>query len=163
MKRKSMPLKKIIFSIFAGSFLFLAALPCFSQESIKAEMLTEVNKLRASGCQCGEEKMPPAGLLQWDDNLEKAAAKHAKDLYDHEFLSHTGSDGSDLGDRATAMGYIWYFIGENIDWGHDTPEGAVEGWVSSPEHCKNMMNPMFKDIAVARKGEYWVMELGIKK
>jgi uncharacterized protein YkwD len=46
---------------------------------------------------------------------------------------------------------------------------AVQGWVDSPSHCQNMMNPQFTEVAVACVGQpgsqwgtYWTMVLGRK-
>jgi uncharacterized protein YkwD len=151
------------YSIITALFFLVDPGIGLAQENIKDDILEEINKIRVSGCQCGDEKLPPAGKLAWSDQLQKAADRHAVDMFRNDNLDHTGTDGSDLGDRATAAGYEWSMVGENIAWGHTSVEDAVEGWISSPEHCKNMMSPVFKDMAAARKGEYWVLELGVKK
>jgi uncharacterized protein YkwD len=151
------------YSILTALFLLVNPEISFAQENIKDEILDEINKIRVSGCMCGNDELPPAGKLTWSDQLEKAATRHATDMYKHDNLDHKGTDGSDLGDRATDAGYEWSMVGENIAWGHPTIKEAVEGWISSPEHCKNMMSPVFKDMGAARKGEYWVLQLGVKK
>lgn len=146
--------------IFSAIFLTVISVNVFSQESIENELLTEINNLRKNGCQCGEQKMPPAGPLTWSKQLEKAAERHARDMFDNQHFDHIGTDKSDLGDRITAEGYDWSLVGENIAWGHTSVKDAVEGWVLSPEHCKNMMDPTFTDVGAAVKGTYWVLDLG---
>jgi uncharacterized protein YkwD len=158
-----MPEKKPNIPFLTGLFLIFFAIPVISQESIKAEIINEINKARVNGCQCGEEKMPPAVKLEWSEQLEKAAAKHAVDMYDHGNLDHIGTDGSDLGDRISATGYLWSMVGENISWGFTETEDVVQGWIESSGHCKNMMNPTFTEMGAARKGEYWVLELAAGK
>ena len=158
-----MPAQKFFLPIIIGFVMLLSTGHCLAQESIKAEMLEEINKVRVSGCMCGDEKLPPAAKLAWSDQLEKAAARHADDMFDHSHFDHVGTDGSDLGDRISGTGYVWGMVGENISWGYTEVKDVVEGWISSPDHCKNMMSPVFKEMGVARKGEYWVLELAVGK
>jgi uncharacterized protein YkwD len=63
-------------------------------------------------------------------------------------LSHTGSDGSDPGQRITRAGYIWRTYGENVAAGYTTPESVVAGWMQSDGHRANILNPAFRDIGV---------------
>jgi uncharacterized protein YkwD len=158
-----MAFKKLIFPAFAVLILVILARPCAAQESIKDDILKEVNNVRVSGCMCGDQKMPPVDKLTWSDQLEKAAARHTKDMYDHDHLSHIGTDGSDLGDRISGTGYKWSMVGENISWGFTEVADVVNGWIGSPEHCKNMMSPAFKEMGAAKKDIYWVLDLGVSK
>ena len=64
----------------------------------------------------------------------------------NNFFSHTGSNGSSVGDRVTAEGYNWTNVGENIASGQTTPEAALESWLNSPGHCANIMNPDFTEL-----------------
>ena len=54
------------------------------------------------------------GTLLADDRLRAAARAHAMDMAQNDFFSHTGSGGSSVADRATATGYLWTTVGENI-------------------------------------------------
>ncbi len=128
--------------------------------AIRNEILMEVNKLRKEGCTCGEEKMPPVMEVTWNDKLEKAAAKHADDLFKNSRFSHMGNDGSEASDRVEKAGYKWSAVGENIGKGYATAAQVVNGWRQSPGHCRNMMDPSFREIGAARKGEIWVLNLG---
>ena len=67
----------------------------------------------------------------------------------HNFFDHTGSDGSTISMRVDDTGYNWRAVGENIAAGQDTASQAVEGWLNSPGHCRNLMSPDFTDVAVA--------------
>jgi len=35
----------------------------------------------------------------------------------------------------------WNGLGENISGGRATAEDTVDGWMSSPIHCANILNP----------------------
>jgi len=52
---------------------------------------------------------------------------------------------------------------ENLASGPESPQEAVRGWIASPPHCQNLMDPRFEELGVAfaatRSGEpriYWV-------
>jgi uncharacterized protein YkwD len=126
----------------------------------KQNLLSLVNEARSKGCKCGNRKMPPAAAVAWDDRLESAAVRHSLDMSARNFLSHTGSDGSTLSERITAAGFIWNSCGENIALGYKTEQQVVEGWLKSPEHCKNIMNQEFRFMGVARSGTYWTQDFG---
>ena len=58
-------------------------------------------------------------------------------------------------------------IGENIAAGQSSPGKAMAGWLASPGHCANLMNPMFTQVGAAYaadarsdEGVYWTMLFG---
>jgi len=131
----------------------------FAQSKINTDlMLRLVNAARASDCLCGTDKKEAAPALKWDKALEKAAQKHANDMARKDFFSHTGSDKSTVSTRVDREKFEWIIVGENIAMGQMDEETVVDGWMNSPGHCKNIMNPEFKYIGVAlsANGQYWV-------
>lgn len=127
-----------------------------------------VNRQRAAGASCGNQgSFPAAAALRWNASLAQAALRHSDDMQTGNFFSHTGSDGSNAGQRMTAAGYAWQGWGENIAAGQATVSDVVAGWIASPGHCANLMKSNFQDIAVAcvRGGAsnsyrtYWTMVL----
>lgn len=154
-----MPVRPIVIILIILAPVLLPV-SSYAQQDIREEILTEVNTIRAKGCYCGKEYLPPAGKLTWNTKLEKAATRHARDMHTNGFFEHKGSDGSTLSQRAEAAGYKWSLLGENLAWGVLSPEEVVKGWINSPGHCETLMNPGFREIGVAKKGTYWVMDLG---
>ena len=71
-------------------------------------------------------------------------------MAENNFFSHAGSDGLQVDARATAAGYAWTSVGENIAAGIPLKAvaDAVQGWINSDGHCANMMNPNFEHIGV---------------
>lgn len=65
------------------------------------------------------------------------------------YFRHEARDGSVAGDRALLAGYRWRRIGENIAAGQENPEQVVAGWLGSPGHCANIMDPGFADMGAA--------------
>ena len=125
-------------------------------------MLNLVNQARSRGCMCGVKKMQPVGPLVWSEQLETAADKHSKDMDKHRFMSHDGSDRSNFSARITRAGFKWTSCAENIAEGYETVEQVVDGWLNSPPHCKNLMDPWSKFIGAARAGSFWTQDFGGK-
>lgn len=136
--------------------------------NFRADLLALVNQHRAAGASCGSQgAFKPAPALAWHDSATQAALRHSDDMQSRNFFSHTGSDGSSAGQRLTSAGYVWSTWGENIAAGQPDVASVVAGWMNSPGHCANLMNPQFRDIGVACvKGgagnsysTYWTMDL----
>lgn len=127
-------------------------------ENNKKTLLALVNEARAKGCKCGTQRMPPAGEVTWNEQLEAAATKHSADMFRHSFLRHEGSDGSTLATRISGEGFKWKSCAENIAEGYETEQQVIEGWLKSPAHCRNLMNPDYHFMGVARAGNYWTQD-----
>jgi uncharacterized protein YkwD len=114
-----------------------------------SQILEAVNKARASGRQCGNVYFPNAAPVAWNKALAAAAQVHSDDMAKLRFFNHTGKDGRQVAARATAAGYIWRRIGENIAAGQESADEAVRSWLDSPGHCANLMNAGFTDMGSA--------------
>ncbi|MGR4849523.1 CAP domain-containing protein [Streptomyces sp. LARHCF252] len=108
-----------------------------------------------------------AGLrpLAVDPLLTGAAQAHSTDMVARAFYSHTAPDGSRPWDRAAAAGSTRRSIGENIACGQRSPADVVEGWMNSPGHRANILNPGFTHIGIGfagggRAGTYWTQLFG---
>jgi uncharacterized protein YkwD len=95
-----------------------------------------------------------------DDHLTEAAQSHSQDQADMGKMTHTGSDGSRVGDRATRAGYEWSKVGENVASGTTSPERVMSLWMNSEAHRENILNCAYEDIGVARVGGYWTQDFG---
>jgi len=127
-------------------------------------LLEKINEVRSTGYTCGPEYFEPAKPLVWNKKLAAAAVFHAKDMAEHGFLRHTGSDGNDPGERITGAGYQWSVYAENISQGQQTPDEAVKAWLRSTRHCRNIMNPDVEEAgaALAKSASlrtYWTLIL----
>lgn len=133
------------------------------------QILAATNAARARAQDCGGKHMPPAPPLAWNEALSSAAYAHSADMAKQRYFSHKGKDGRDAGDRARSAGYLWQRVGENISSGQVSAEEAVAGWLSSPGHCVNLMNPGFSEMGAAyaiREGRrplaYWTQDFGAR-
>ncbi|MFC5513488.1 CAP domain-containing protein [Massilia jejuensis] len=142
-----------------------------AQEVVGREILARVNAARAVPRNCGERAFGAAAPLAWADALAAAALAHSRDMAARRRFAHQGSDGSEVATRATRAGYDWTLIGENIAAGQPSAQEAVAGWIASPGHCANLMNPAFTemgagyDISRARMPGfvYWTQVFGVRR
>lgn len=136
-------------------------------DDIKAEMLIAVNNARSTGRYCGSIYHAAAAQVGWNDRVAAAAYGHSADMAGHSFLSHTGSDGSTLSERITREGYVWRALAENVAAGYPSVGAVVQGWLGSEGHCRNIMNPQYKEIGAAyadgtyggAPARYWTLDL----
>lgn len=126
----------------------------------RSALLLLVNGLRSRGCNCGTDAMPAVGPVIWNGLLERAAYDHSKDMVLNKYFDHNGINGSTPGTRLDAVGYKWNYYGENIATGNLDEQAVVLGWLNSPKHCRNMMDPAFTEIGIGRYNNDWTMELG---
>jgi uncharacterized protein YkwD len=132
-------------------------------------LLAEVNAARARPRLCGRQRFAAARPLSWNAALGAAAQGHSKAMAYGNYFAHQDPDGEMPADRARAAGYRGRQIGENIAAGQGSPSKAMAGWLASPGHCANLMNPMFTQVGAAfatdarsDEGVYWTMLFGAK-
>ncbi len=77
--------------------------------------------------------------LTCDPAAVQAAQAHSRDQCQMGWMSHTGSDGSDAGDRLRRAGGRFGGWGENVAYGTGSPEGVHDMWMNSPGHYANIM------------------------
>lgn len=102
-----------------------------------------INQIRA------EKGLEP---LIWSDELAAVARLHSQNMAEFRFFSHRGLDNKLVSDRADELKVgRWRSIGENIAFnrGYADPVAmAVELWLDSPTHKRNMMDPNWKESAI---------------
>ncbi len=98
--------------------------------------------------------------IRYSKVLEAAAAGHANEMAAKGYFSHTGANGSSVGDRTSAQGYKWCFIAENIARGQTSLQEAMVAWTNSKGHYKNMTDKKVREFGLARGADNnWVMVL----
>jgi uncharacterized protein YkwD len=131
------------------------------------KLLIELNAARAKPRQCGTQSFNATAPLAWNATLATAAETHSRAMANNNFFDHKDRDGRTPGDRAELAGYDFQQIGENIAAGQDSVRKVVEGWLVSPGHCANLMNPQFRELGAAYAtdpksdaGIYWTAVFG---
>ncbi|RIJ12777.1 CAP domain-containing protein [Pseudomonas sp. 91RF] len=135
--------------------------------SVGKALLAQVNAARARPRMCGRQRFAAARPLSWNPALGAAAQGHSKAMAYGNYFAHQDPDGDMPADRARSAGYRGRQIGENIAAGQSSPGSAMAGWLASPGHCANLMNPMFTQVgagfasdARSDNGVYWTMLFG---
>ncbi|CAE6944463.1 Allergen V5/TPX-1 family protein [Ectopseudomonas oleovorans] len=131
------------------------------------KLLMAINRARAQARHCGAQAFGAADPLAWNAPLGSAAESHSRAMANDNFFAHQGRDGRTPGDRAELAGYGGGRVGENIAAALDTPAKVVEGWLASPGHCANIMNPEYSELGAAYAsdpqsdaGIYWTALFG---
>jgi len=130
----------------------------FQVMALSSEMARVINRAR---CDSG---LTP---LVTNDVLGNTALVHSIDMAVNDFFDHVGSDGSQVSGRASAQGYPWIAIGENLAAGSRSVEQTFNLWWNSPGHQANMLDPDFVEMGlgvVVREASeydwYWTLVLG---
>lgn len=104
--------------------------------------------------------LPPAQPLALNASLTTAARKHSLDMLNNVFQEHVGSDGSTLGSRLQAVGYVGsageniYSNAKSVEHGHaafevDWGGSAETGWMQSPPgHRLAIHNSLFREVGI---------------
>ena len=115
----------------------------------------QINKYRAS------KKLPP---LTIDPRISQLARIHSEDMAKGKVsFSHDGFEG-----RAKAITIPYKSVAENLayNFGYSDPvRNAVEGWIKSDGHRKNMegqFNVTGIGVAKNAKGEYYFTQLFVR-
>jgi len=122
-----------------------------SSGSVESSVITRTN---------AERKVAGLRPLIESQQLNEAARRHAADMARRSKLSHE-LDGKTAADRVKAAGFEFRTVGENIAWNQPTPKAAVDDWMKSRGHRRNLLGEELTHIGVGMatngKGEpYWV-------
>jgi uncharacterized protein YkwD len=141
----------------------------FSTPALSPELATRalqlVNDVRARGTHCGDELFGPAPPVTLSGTLANVALGHASDMAEKNYFEHVDPAGQSPADRVRAVGYSEKLVGENIAYGPKSVDEVVQGWLDSPGHCENIMDPRFVEMGIGlapghvKRGLYWVQVL----
>ena len=109
--------------------------------------------------------------LEWDEQLIALARSHSQSMAVDKYFSHKDPSGGYIDSRAAKLGiFNWMAIGENIAFmkGYDDPATmAVEKWMQSTSHKKNILSSQWRDsaigVAVAADGSIYFTQVFIAK
>jgi uncharacterized protein YkwD len=92
------------------------------------------------------------GLKKLTENaqLQLAAERKLKDMFDRQYFEHISPDGNGPGYIIDKAGYKYIVVGENLALGNfKDDEALVAAWMASPGHRANILNNRFSEIGVA--------------
>ncbi len=103
------------------------------------------------------------GALAVNGALVTAAQDHSAYQAQTGTMSHTGSGGTNAGQRITAAGYQWSWWAENVAAGQSDCGSVVGAWMASSGHRANILNGNLREIGVgvalsSNGALYWTMD-----
>ena len=120
-----------------------------------------------------ERQKQGAAPLSINKELNKSARFHANFMAEHDCFDHLCPNEPNLGKRARDAGYDWRAVAENIAAGQEDAAEVVAGWMTSPGHRANILNPAYKHIGIGyvlvdqdggkvTMRHYWVQNFGAR-
>lgn len=104
----------------------------------RSAALASVNAFRA------EHKLAPLAI---NDRLMRTAAAQSAAMATRDRMDHAVA--GRLDGRIEKEGYRWSTIAENIGRTYATYPRAMAGWIASPHHRANLLNPNITEIGFA--------------
>jgi len=155
----------LLFQCACNTIIYKTSGGSIRDYSISKNILEHINEVRAQGRMCGNQYYEAAKPVVWNKKLAEASLQHSLDMAENGFLSHTGSNGDELYERLLRVQYEWIASAENIGHGFRDSEEAIKSWLSGKMHCKNIMDPEFKEIGAAyaksaNQRTYWTLVFG---
>jgi uncharacterized YkwD family protein/spore coat assembly protein SafA len=133
--------------IYPGEVLNIPSVDA-SVLAYETDVITLINKIRSDN-----------GLSQFKTNweLSRVARIKAKDMHDKGYFDHTSPTYGSPFAMMKSFGISYSSAAENIAMGYSTPQQVVNGWMGSPGHRANILNPSYTQIGVGycADGNYW--------
>jgi hypothetical protein len=130
------------FKFLLATFLFF---PCMGANAQLQPNESERQLFEALNRERVTQGLP---ALQWDNALFKAARHHALLMLNLNRLEHQLPSESSLERRLSEAGARFGTIAENIAVGPN-PRTIHAGWVASPGHRKNILDPRLTSVGIA--------------
>lgn len=110
----------------------------------------EYNQMVADILKLTNAERSKAGLpeLKMHDEAQELAMIKAKDMYVNSYFDHTSPVYGSPFDMMDEAGLQYRTAGENIAAGYQSAEAVVNGWMNSPGHRANILNPEFTHLGV---------------
>jgi uncharacterized protein YkwD len=115
----------------------------------------------------GERTRAGLAALASNASLMRAAQIHAEQMAQFGRLDHVLPDATypRPEHRLAAVSYRWQAYAENVAFGQRTAAEAVNGWMQSPGHRANMLNPAYTEMGAGYARDpsgrpYWVQVFG---
>lgn len=108
------------------------------RESVEEEMLKLIN---------GERRSKGLDEYVIDEGLTIVARKHAAEMFENGYFSHTNMEGEKPAERMKKGGVKFNFSGENLAYSENLLS-AHNGLMNSENHKKNILHPLFHRIGI---------------
>ncbi|MBC2315379.1 CAP domain-containing protein [Listeria booriae] len=96
-----------------------------------------------------------AGELVWNERVAEVAFGHSVDMQQNNYFDHDSPKYGSLADRMNQAGIDYQKAAENIASNYLDGPAAVEGWLNSAGHRKNLFDKSFTDIGSGTYRKYY--------
>lgn len=125
-------------SIFLGGFQgATSGVLAYATNTSVSGLLQATNSRRANN---GQQS------LALNQQLINAAQAKANDMVARDYWSHNTPDGQEPWIFFEEAGYAYTKAGENLAYGFPDSNETVTGWMNSPTHRDNMLDPAFTEV-----------------
>ena len=114
--------------------------------TLEAGVLRDLNSIRA------QHGLAPVRL---NVQLTASAVQHSREMAADGYFEHNSVDGTVFWKRIAhwyrSGGFGYWSVGENLLWASPdvTAPGALDLWMNSPEHRKNLLTPRWREIGIS--------------
>jgi uncharacterized protein YkwD len=103
-----------------------------------------------------ERSRRKARAVALNPELNQVAQKYAEEMARRGFFAHSNPEGVDMKWRLKYAKINYGWAGENIAMGYEESSEVVTGWMKSPGHRKNILQPQFGKMGIGFYKKYWV-------
>jgi uncharacterized protein YkwD len=93
--------------------------------------------------------------LKWDSRVAAIARDHSADMVSRHFFSHTNPDKKGPSERLQESNLVYSSAAENLARHAKTARQALDAWLRSPGHRRNILDKRFTQHGVGRVGDRW--------
>ncbi|MEM9557422.1 MAG: CAP domain-containing protein [Acidobacteriota bacterium] len=132
------------------TYLAVAAVSIDTLHAPQLDVLRDIGAVRREVLRRTNAARAELGLgeLTSDAALELAAQQHAEDMARRDYFAHQSPEGDDVLERATGAGYRPRLVAENLASGQMSAAEAVDGWLKSPGHRRNLLDRRAEELGV---------------
>ncbi|WP_173918349.1 CAP domain-containing protein [Halobacillus sp. Marseille-Q1614] len=95
--------------------------------------------------------------LSINQQVAEVAQMKSEDMAKNNYFAHSSPTYGSPIQMLQSQNVDFQRAAENIAYGIQTPEEVVDGWMNSPSHRRNILDPNLKEIGVGyvENGHYW--------
>jgi uncharacterized YkwD family protein/spore coat assembly protein SafA len=137
-------------------------------QKINIPSLDDVKALEQKVIDLVNQQRAYNGLQALKANWElcRVARYKSQDMIDKRYFSHQSPTYGSPFRMMESFGIRFSAAGENIAYGQRTPQEVMNGWMNSPGHRSNILNPTYNQIGVgvakASNGTFYWTQMFIK-
>lgn len=151
--RSLIGMSAILVAVKAFAFLIPLMVPGATlADTIPAEPITKTAIIERTNAARTTLGLPE---LVTDNRLALAAQKKADDMVANGYFSHTAPNGDTALDLIRNADYPIHYAAENLAVHFVKADDVQQGWMNSPTHRLNIIDPRYKDIGVGVANGYF--------